>query len=551
VVQARLQDTRWPLERPHLTHRELEELFAPPAAVVRDVTRFAKGFGLSVVEVSKLRCDVVLEGSVADLDRAFGICQQEYLHVGGLYLAHEEEVQLPAAWADQVRGVLGLDTVPHGDPRAGLAPPGAVSFAPRDLARHYRFPRGATAAGQRVALLELGGGFYPEDIRTFLADQGLPPAEIEVVPVTDGGGVRADNQPLESPQVLEMMAAWRAGTPFPELASRYGRQLSAFRSTLEVTLDLEIVTAMAPGAVVEVYFAPQSADGWRRALSAALGVPYPGSVPARLAHQALPTAISISWGSAELTWGTQKMQVLEGVFELARRLGVTVCCASGDLGSQNAPEPGPVRSVNYPASSPVVLACGGTRLLPRPEGGVAEVAWKEEVLGVVGGSGGGMSGFLPRPGYQQAVTATAAADSWRADVGEGFVGRWVPDVAANAALASAVEVRLCGETFPGFGTSAAAPQWAALVAVLAAALGRPLGWLHPVLYRLAASPALLDVVEGDNDLVAGPEGPLHYPAGPGWDACTGLGVPVGDELLEALRRGPRVPGDDGMGAGPG
>ena len=104
-------------------------------------------------------------------------------------------------------------------------------------------------------------------------------------------------------------------------------------------------------------------------------------------------------------------------------------------------------------------------------------------------------------------------------------GRGVPDVAGNADPVSGYEIVVGGQQQPIGGTSAVAPLWAGLIALLNQGLGRPVGFLQPLLYSSADSAALHDVVSGSNGA---------YSAGPGWDACTGLGSPNGAAVLKAL-----------------
>jgi kumamolisin len=231
-----------------------------------------------------------------------------------------------------------------------------------------------------------------------------------------------------------------------------------------------------------------------------------------------------------------KLRVLDRALALLAEAGVTVCCSCGDFGSRVAPGPGAARGIEFPAASPTVVACGGTAPGPGTDG--AEVAWKEQLLGgVFMAGGGGMSGWFPRPAFQQAVATQPAADTWiEAGRGDGHNGRWIPDVSALASFAPGYAMLLGGEPFAGGGTSAATPVWAALLTRIALAAGRPLGRVVPLLYSLAGTPALRDVVSGDNDVGSPTPGSPHYSAGPGWDPCTGLGSPDGMALLTALRQ---------------
>jgi kumamolisin len=541
AVKARAQDLLG-AAAPPLTLEELADLEAPPPRAVEEVLRFAAVHRLKVLEVSRLRRDVVLEGSAADLGRAFAVTQREYRDAEGSYQAYGGPLSIDPRWAGAVTGILGLDTLPHYAPQTAPAPHTAVAPAapvlhqPAELAEHYRFPDASGLPHGRVALLESGGGYHPEDVGAYLAERGLPAAELRDVSIPDGAGGVPGNTPLAAEQLHLVHKLWRGGTPRETLVRVCGKPtVEELEATLEVTMDVEIVAAMAPGAPVDVVFASPTADGWRRALYALLGAPYPGTPAASGRGGAPPVALSISWGKAEQSWGSMKLRVLHGALDALGRRGVTVCCSSGDFGAHNTPEPARLRHVNFPASSPAVLACGGTTLVAQGGEISGERAWKQILGGQPLASGGGMSGFFPTPAYQSRLELPAAAGTWRAPgLGEDFRGRWLPDVAANADFTSAVALRLAGQEVVGGGTSAATPIWAALVARLAACLGRPLGGLNPTLYRLAEGTALADVTHGDSHppvLGLGPEG---WEAGPGWDPVTGLGTPMGRALLEAL-----------------
>jgi kumamolisin len=226
----------------------------------------------------------------------------------------------------------------------------------------------------------------------------------------------------------------------------------------------------------------------------------PGSpVTAAVHDPRRPSVISISWGAPEGRWTEQGMRAVDRVFEDAALLGITVCCASGDRGAADG--------VEFPASSPHVLACGGTSVVARRGRIVREDAWSDRF----GSSGGGVSGLFERP-------------AWQEEAGVPGRGRGVPDVAGNAS--PGYELVASGKVHAEGGTSAVAPLWAALVARCNERLGTRVGFVNPLLYsdtRLRR--AFRDVTAGGNG---------EFEAGPGWDAVTGWGSPRGRALLEAL-----------------
>ena len=258
----------------------------------------------------------------------------------------------------------------------------------------------------------------------------------------------------------------------------------------------------------------------------------------------LPTAISISWGDSEAIWPAGELQTMNAALEKARDRHVTVCCASGDLGSLTRPAdakgtPLPA-NVSFPASSPWGLAIGGTTILdgePEREGTASEKVWNRSFMGERMASGGGFSGVWSRPEYQAAVTfpelrpGEVWIDPARADSGS-FTGRGVPDVAANADAVSGYRIHAGGVYGVGGGTSASAPLWAGLVALVAETIGHPPGWLNGLLYTSGVRSALRSVEVGDNRVAD--DGVSFFQAADGWDPCTGLGVPDARVLARSL-----------------
>ncbi|RYY18919.1 MAG: peptidase S53, partial [Cytophagaceae bacterium] len=272
----------------------------------------------------------------------------------------------------------------------------------------------------------------------------------------------------------------------------------------EVLLDLEVAAAVAPKAPIVVYFAPNTSQGFLNAITTAI-------------HDKTnkPSVISIGWGGPESTWTAQSMDQFDQAFRAAALLGITVCCAAGDNGSADGVADGQPHA-DFPASSPFALACGGTKLAANGQAISSEVVWNE---GSDSATGGGLSAYFPVPAYQQSLKLPTAAQA----------GRGLPDVAADADPNTGYRVRVDGQNLVIGGTSAVAPLWAGLLALLNQKLGKPVGFLNPLLYgSLVGKGMTRDIVSGTNGA---------YQAGPGWDACTGWGSPVGTALLAALQGG--------------
>ncbi|MFD8613142.1 S8 family serine peptidase [Streptomyces sp. NPDC059631] len=387
--------------------------------------------------------------------------------------------RVPAEPAGAVRSVVGPAPGPRAVPMFRTLPgqPQLV-YTPVELGKLYAFPEGTDGTGQVLAVVTVTGGWRREDMDAYFAQLGLRTPDIRTVEVA---GARNAPGPVGEP-------------PSP--------------ADIEAVLDLQVAGALAPGATLVNYFAPNTDTGIVEALRAAVH-----ATPT-------PTAISLSWGSSERSASPDFVAALEDVFQDAAALGVTVCAAAGDAGSGNEEDDGGAH-VNHPASSPHVLAVGGTTLVADPDSGTihSETVWN---AGSARATGGGVSEVFALPAWQE-----------RAGVphryGTEETGRGVPDVAADADGGTGYQILVNGQTAFVGGTSPATPLWAALVCRLAEALGRPLGLLPPLLYQ--------DVVpgrvpQGFRDVVAGDNG--AYAAAPGWDPTTGLGSPDGTALLGVL-----------------
>jgi len=498
---------------------------------VRLVRRFARGQSLSVVEVSQARHDVVLAGTAEQFARSFGVHLQYFETAGQRYYAHDERVRVPRDVRNAVEGVLGLDSIPAHRTHAGMARRSSSTDIPA-LERHYAFPV-ADASAHRIALLEFSGGFAESDIGVYARRVGLArPPRVTAVSVPGATGKPATNVPFDPTRGAAIAREWKATASIGALMKKFGAELPAFMASMEVTMDIELALALGGGAAVDVYFAPSGVDGWRRALYATIGLPVGG---ADTTHPPAPTALSVSWGESEDVFGPAQLRVIDRALIAVQRAGVAVCCASGDWGSLNCPPKIGVAlrpNVNFPASSPSVMACGGTRLLAGRNGALREVAWDERVLGVTMATGGGMSGFFARPGAQRDVKLRPAKATWRAPGRARVAGRALPDVAANAAWSSGSVVTFAGADLVGFGTSAATPICAALLTRVSAAVGHPVPGIEGWLYSPDGRACCRAVTEGDNDVAHGAV--AFYRAGPGWNACTGLGTLDGERLVAAL-----------------
>lgn len=451
---------------------------ADPDAIAK-VEAFAREHQLTIVEVNPARRVVVVSGTAAQMNAAFKVDLNYYEHAEGTYRGRVGTLQVPAEIASIIDGVFGLDNRPQArahfrrleaeaDIRAS-----STSYTPPQVAQLYNFPTKLDGSGQSIAIIELGGGYRQEDLDAYFKDLNIPQPKVVSVSVDQGS-----NSPS-----------------------------TANSADGEVQLDIQVVGAIAPGAQIVVYFAPNSDQGFIDAITTAI-------------HdtQYHPSVISISWGAPEIGWTGQATQAMDQAFQAAAAVGVTVCCASGDNGSADGVTDDKAH-VDFPASSPYALACGGTRLAS--EGGKVtdEVVWNEMPNG--GSTGGGVSDVFDLPSWQANAGVPPSVNPG------GRVGRGVPDVCGDADPTTGYIIRVDGQNYLFGGTSAVAPLWAALIALINQGLGKSIGYINPSLYQLwSQSGVLRDITEGNNG---------GYSAKPGWDACTGLGSPDGAKLFDLLQ----------------
>lgn len=490
LTSAKELSATLPHQRKYLSREQFAEMYGANPDDITKVEDFAHQHDLTVAEVSPARRSIVLSGTIAALSAAFGVYLANYEHPEGTFRGRTGPIYIPADLENIVQGVFGFDNRPQARPhfrrlktdagQTGLARRRA-GYTPLDVARLYNFPAAADGTGQCIGILEFGGGYRAHDLKTYFKQLGLAAPSVTAVSV-DG----VTNHPVP-------------GQDSPDT---------------EVMLDIEVAGAVAPGAKIVVYFSNFTEQGWVDAITTAVN----DSV-----HK--PSVLSISWGFAEgqLIWSNQAVQAVNDAFQSAAAMGITVCCAAGDDGSRDQVDDG-LAHCDFPASSAFVLACGGTTLKSSASKIASETVWNDGANG--GATGGGISDDIDLPAWQAQAKVPPSVNPGA------HKGRGVPDVAGNADPATGYSVLADGKTGIVGGTSAVAPLWAGLVARLNQSLGTPVGFLNPLLYSLAANAkALNDITTGNNDITGDIGG---YPAGQGWDACTGLGSPNGTALASAL-----------------
>jgi kumamolisin len=477
-----------PSERPRLSEAEFAATFGADPNDVSKVTDFAKSHGLKVEEVHLGRRSIVLSGTVAQMNTAFGVSLQMYEDdaparrgaqpARETYRGRDGLIQVPEDVANIIVGVFGLDNR-RISKRNGADPPGTAPISLATVKSLYQFP-GNLAAGQTIAIFS-EGGYVAADIA---ANFPINPPVVTDVPVDAANGNFAD---------------------------------------AETTQDIVIAASAAPGATIAVYFTTYSQQGWVDLVNRVVH-PNPGDPVCSV----LSSSFYVSDGDDAQTLLNEGVSVAwlvatSQAFEDAAIQGVTICIASGDTGTDSKVGDGKAH-VQYPASDPWVLSVGGTTIGNIVGSSFDEWVWNDNW----GATGGGVSDYFPRPYYQIDAGVPVSLN-------DGHTGRAVPDVAANGSPNSGYPIVVGGGSFVANGTSASAPLWAGLIAVLNAALDQSVGFVNPVLYAIGPS-GFRDIVAEPGAADNGFNGVAGYAATVGWDACTGWGSPNGLALLRSVQR---------------
>jgi kumamolisin len=509
VADPTAEAQKRPQDRRYLTPSEVEESFGASQSDLQAVVDYAKSKGLHTSDVSKVKRSVRVTGPAGALGTAFGVELGYFKHGNVSYRGRVGPVKVPASLSGIVEAVIGFDNRPIGrsylrpaateahrsfDTSAGGLPPN--TYLPPQVGQMYDFPAAYDGTGETVAVFvfngDIGsgqsapGGYHLTTLNHYFTNElGMNPPALTNVVVQGPGNKPGDGKNPND-------------------------------ATGEVYLDLCMVGSLAPGAKIAVYFTQFSEQGWVEAISQAATDTVND-----------PSVISISYGNPEndpsnSLWTQMAVNQVNQAFEAATAAGRTICCAAGDSGA--ADEPGTTTvNADFPASSPWVLGCGGTRL--ESSGGTitSEVVWDDLTDGN-GATGGGVSAVFPQPSWQAGTQAVPLPGVTPPPAPPG--GRGVPDVSSLADPETPYVIVGPGGKLGGVGgTSAAAPLWSALISRYNQALGTRVGYLNPLLYT-RYSGALRDITSGNNG---------GYAAEPGWDACTGWGSPGGSSLLQAIQ----------------
>src|SRR5215472_2059424 len=486
-----------------LSREEFAEQYGAKQADADKVANSLKKYGLEVESVSLPTRSMVVKGTTAQMEAAFkpGLVMMRTVDQGE-YRGRQGALQIPSELKGIVTGVFGLDERRMARRKARTATARAVSHAlapltPADLEQRYNFPPG-DAAGQQIAIAEFGGGYFASDTAAYCNKFGRPVPNVQTVPVEA-------NAPVLTLQDI--------------LALPKDQRDEELGISIEVMMDVQVIAGLCPAADISVYFSTFDQGGWVDLLNAVI--------------TARPAVLSISWGLAEddSSWSSNAINAINDRLNAARLLGITICVSAGDDGSGDQLDDGKAH-VDFPASSPFVLAVGGTML---ESSAGSEVTWWEapgrRTNNGGGSTGGGVSVEFDRPAWQ--TVRVRSLNSGAID------GRIIPDVAALAGQ-PLYDLVFVGQPQPNGGTSASAPLWAALIARVYARLApaKRQRFLTPLLYQAGSAGtqpvgavAFRDITDGDNKSTPPGKG---YKATKGFDAVTGWGVPDGIKLLNAL-----------------
>jgi kumamolisin len=480
-----------------LSPAEFKSRYSASQRDVDKVSQVLRGYGLTIESISRQTRSMRVSGTAAQMEDAFqpGLAMYESTEQGE-FRDRQNDYKVPASLNNIVTGLIGFGQRQVATRKRAHIGAGLHPLDPPALERLYQFPPGE-GEGQKIAIAELGGGYFAEDLLMFCRKIKRAKPKVETISI---------NTPVRSLAQIRKLPK--------------DDQKDEIDNTGEVMMDVQIVAGLCPAAEISVYFATFDQKGWVDLLDQVI--------------KDKPVALSVSWGSAEDSsdWSDAARNAIDERLQMAATLGITICIAAGDDGTGDEETDGRAH-LDFPSASPFTLAVGGTMLF-HEAGRVTERVWWESPgkrVGSRGGStGGGVSAVFPRPKWQD-VNVTSLNK-------KKFDGRVVPDVTALAGPPG-YDMIFKGKTDYGGGTSASAPLWAALIARVNALLPRDKRqrFLTPLLYQKSSvgpplgSIACQDVTEGDN--TSTPPG-FGYKASKGFDAVSGWGTPIGTALLLAL-----------------
>ncbi len=491
---AAVSDPASPFYGQFLTPTEFADRFSPTDAELNAVVQYFRSSGLLITKVHSDRLLIEAEASVKDVEKALQTEIHLYREASGrIFRAPIQEPSVPAFVAEQIESIIGLNNVTlrkhhlHEKSKsvsdAFGGGPHQTGMDPTDIRTAYNIPStNLTGANQVLGLIEFDG-YYPGDITTYESQFGIKNA----------------------PVLSNVLISKFSGNPTPPSSD------DPTPGSAEVTLDIEMMLAMAPGASkILVYEAPNDGDAPTLAMYH------------QVATDNHAKTVSSSWGSSEDNCDQNFLIAEQAILQEMAAQGQSVFVAAGDRGAFDDTIE---LSVEDPCSQPYAVCAGGTTLKLNSNGTYkSETAWSD--ITNSSGGGGGISTEWPLPAWQQGLGNSGNLGS--------TTHRMVPDISLNSDPASGYSVFYHGAWTTYGGTSAAAPLWAAFMALVneqrLTNKSPVIGFPNPILYKLATSPASS---ASFHDVLAGSTN-LYYPTRTGYDLATGLGTFNGAELVDSL-----------------
>jgi kumamolisin len=470
---------------PTLDHDAFVYQFGTTDDYIKVVSEWAAANNLTIVDAENGTATIKLLGTVGQFNTLFDIQLEDITDNNRIYVTHTKDLTIPNEINDVVEMIAGLDNsvsfkhnaIPNNSAPFKIDPNIISNPTPLDLAQAYQFPRTSgndqsQGVGACVAIVELGGGWTTQNLTSTFSRIGLSnPNVVDIL--VDG----ATNDPTDA------------------------------NSSAEVMLDIYCTGAVIPSGKIAMYFAPNSFQGFIDCITAATND-----------NVNNPSVISISWGTTDTNWSTQSRQSFDTALQAAIIRGITTFVAIGDFGTQ-AINGGPTYTVQYPGTSPYVVSSGGTIVTINNDYTIAsETVWNQSSYS----TGGGISTLYSIPSWQSGKGYTYKL--YPAGTVTALTTRGVPDISA---MATGYQFYYSSSnTFGNFvGTSAVAPLLAGMMGRINAYSNQRVGFINSTVY---ANPNVFnDITVGNN---AAPNTQAGYSATASWDACTGLGSPVGTAM---------------------
>jgi kumamolisin len=471
-----------------LDHDAFVYQFGSTDEYIKVVTDWATVNELTIVDAQNGTATVKLSGTVDQFNSLFNIELENVTDGDRTYITYVGDLSIPSEINDVVQSIAGLDnsiSFRHSaildNSASGPFDPSVISNpTPLDLARAYKFPRTSgtdqsQGANACVAIIALGGGWTTQNLTSSFSRIGLSNPTIVDVSVDGGTNNPADADPSG-----------------------------------EVMLDIYCTGAVIPSGKIVMYFAPNSFQGFIDCITAITNDTTNN-----------PSVISISWGTIDTNWTNLSRASFETALQASIVRGITTFAAIGDYGTQ-ALSTSATYTVGYPGTSPYVISCGGTIISVNNDYSIAsEVVWNQTNAS----TGGGISSIYGIPswqsgkGYSYKIYPSGAVTS--------LTTRGVPDISA---MATGYQLYYSSaNTFATFaGTSAVAPLLSGLMGRINAYSNQRIGFINTTMYDNPG--AFNDITIGNNAAPAN----VGYSATNSWDACTGLGSPIGTTISALL-----------------